>query len=82
MYFCDTHSHSSISPDCDVPLLEMAEAAIAAGVEEFCVTDHCDLLDLDGNPAAAFLWLSAAGPVMGRTATGPLYRLLRRHTRG
>ncbi len=59
MYLCDIHSHSRISPDCDVPLLNMVHAAIAAGVEEFCVTDHCDLLGLDGNPVTSFDWPAA-----------------------
>lgn len=59
MYLCDIHSHSKISPDCDVPLLNMVHAAIAAGVEEFCVTDHHDLLDYDGFPAGPFDWPAA-----------------------
>lgn len=59
MYLCDLHSHSKISPDCDFPLRDMAQAAIAAGLQEFCVTDHCDLLDVDGKPWAAFDWPAA-----------------------
>ncbi len=59
MYLCDIHSHSQISPDCDVPLADMARAAIAAGLREFCVSDHHDLLDYDGLPAAPFCWPAA-----------------------
>jgi len=59
MYLCDIHSHSKISPDCDVPLLDMARAAVAAGLQEFCVSDHHDLLDYDGFPAEPFDWPAA-----------------------
>ena len=59
MYLCDIHSHSQISPDCDVPLADMARAAISAGLREFCVSDHHDLLDYDGLPAAPFCWPAA-----------------------
>lgn len=59
MYLCDIHSHSKISPDCDIPLSEMVQAAIAAGLREFCVSDHHDLLDYDGFPADPFDWAAA-----------------------
>ena len=59
MYLCDTHSHTLISPDSHAPLADMAAAAVSAGLREFCVTDHCDLLDLDGNPVTAFDWSAA-----------------------
>jgi len=59
MYICDSHTHSHISPDCKVPLANMAEAAVAAGVQELHVTDHCDLLDPGGIPVTSFDWPSA-----------------------
>ena len=59
MYLCDIHSHSKLSPDCFSPLRDMARSAIAAGLREFCVTDHCDMLDLDGKPWGAFDWPAA-----------------------
>ncbi|MDE6955118.1 MAG: PHP domain-containing protein, partial [Oscillospiraceae bacterium] len=59
MYLCDLHSHSKISPDSEAELLDTAQAALSAGLSEFCVTDHCDLLDLDGNPCASFDWPAA-----------------------
>lgn len=59
MYLCDVHTHSRISPDSEAPLLDMARAAVAGGVDELCVTDHCDLLDMDGNPVTAFDWPAA-----------------------
>lgn len=59
MYLCDIHSHSQISPDCDVPLAGMVRAALDAGLQEFCVTDHHDLLDYGGLPASPFDWPAA-----------------------
>lgn len=56
MYLCDTHTHSQISFDSEAPLMDMAEAAIAAGLKELCVTDHCDLLDSTGNLDDFFDW--------------------------
>ncbi len=59
MYLSDCHTHSQISFDSVAPLSAMAEAAIAAGVDELCVTDHCDLLDPDGTPCHFFDWPAA-----------------------
>lgn len=59
MYLCDSHTHSLISMDCGAPLADMAKAAIAAGLDELCVTDHCDLLDGDGAPMTGFDWPAA-----------------------
>ena len=59
MYLCDVHSHTMISPDSHAFLEDMAAAAVSAGLREFCVTDHCDLLDLYGNPATTFDWPAA-----------------------
>lgn len=59
MYLCDIHSHTKISPDSKAELSDMARAAIDAGLREFCVTDHFDLLGLDGKPVTAFDWPAA-----------------------
>lgn len=59
MYLCDVHSHTKVSHDSKAELRDMARAAVAAGLDELCVTDHCDLLDLDGRPVAAFDWAAA-----------------------
>ncbi|MDE6588864.1 MAG: PHP domain-containing protein [Oscillospiraceae bacterium] len=59
MYLCDTHSHTKISPDSKAELSDTARAAMDAGLREFCVTDHCDLLDLDGQPVDSFDWPAA-----------------------
>lgn len=59
MHLIDSHSHTLISPDCETPLLAMAEGAIAHGVGVFHTTDHCDLLDYDGTPVTTFDWPAA-----------------------
>lgn len=48
MYYIDYHCHSSLSPDSETPLEAQVEAAIAAGLSEFCITDHYDTLTIDG----------------------------------
>lgn len=59
MYLCDTHTHTQISFDSEAPLRDMAYAAIDAGLCELCVTDHCDLLDAQGNLDDSFNWPGA-----------------------
>lgn len=59
MYLCDVHSHTKLSPDSEAELPHMVRAAAAAGLRELCVTDHCDLLDRDGNPTDSFDWPAA-----------------------
>ena len=59
MYLCDTHSHTKISPDSSAELVDNARVAIEAGLREFCVTDHCDLLGLEGEPVTGFDWPAA-----------------------
>ena len=59
MYLCDVHSHTKISPDSRAELSGMAAAAVSAGLREFCVTDHCDLLDMEGLPTTSFDWPAA-----------------------
>ena len=56
MYLSDYHTHTLRSPDSDAPLDSMARAAEAAGLAELCVTDHCDLLNVDGVPCRAYDW--------------------------
>lgn len=42
MYLADYHTHSRISPDARRSMTEMAEAAIEAGLDELCFTDHME----------------------------------------
>ncbi len=52
----DCHMHTLCSPDGCAPLADMAAAALAAGMDAICVTDHCDLLDLRGEFDDSFRW--------------------------
>ncbi len=56
MYLADYHLHTLCSPDSRAPLEDMAAAALAAGMDEICVTDHCDLLEIDGMTVDRFRW--------------------------
>ena len=56
MYCSDYHTHSRLSPDSDTPLEQMAQAAVDAGLDELCITDHCDLLDIHGTPSDHYDW--------------------------
>lgn len=59
MYFCDIHTHTKVSSDSRAELSDMAQSAIGVGLQELCVTDHCDLLGLDGEPITTFDWPAA-----------------------
>ncbi len=59
MLLTDYHTHTQVSPDSDTPLTAMAEAAVAAGLDELCITDHCDLLELYGQPVNGYDWAPA-----------------------
>ncbi len=56
MYLTDFHMHTLCSPDGSAPLAAMAQAALDAGMDEICVTDHCDLLDVQGRLDFSFRW--------------------------
>ena len=59
MYFTDYHCHSILSPDGAVPLSVIAEHALAAGMSEICITDHCDLLTGHGQRVHDYDWAPA-----------------------
>lgn len=42
MYLADYHIHSRISPDARDSMAALAEAAVAAGLQEVCFTDHME----------------------------------------
>ena len=42
MYLADYHTHSRVSPDARAPMTALAEAAVAAGLDELCFTDHVE----------------------------------------
>ncbi len=59
MYLCDIHSHTKISPDSRAELPDMVRAAMSAGLQELCVTDHFDMLDIRGVRWTRFDWPAA-----------------------
>ncbi|MBQ6692277.1 MAG: PHP domain-containing protein, partial [Clostridia bacterium] len=44
-FFADYHMHSHHSFDAHFPVRDMAEAAVRAGLEEICFTNHIDFED-------------------------------------
>lgn len=59
MYLIDYHTHTNLSPDGHVPLVEMAQAAVDVGLSELCVTDHYDRLLEHGGIAPDYDWGAA-----------------------
>ena len=49
MYCSDYHLHTLISSDSPASLEQQARAAVNAGLNELCVTDHWNLLDQQGS---------------------------------
>ena len=60
MFLADCHTHSRVSPDSNAPMVEMAKAAWEYGLDVMCLTDHCDLLSLEGERTLTYDW----GPVL------------------
>ncbi len=78
MFRGDLHTHSRCSPDGAVPMLEMARSAQRAGLSCLCVTDHCDLLDLDGAFVPQYDWESVRRDYAAAQAALPSGLTLRR----
>ena len=75
MYLADYHTHSATSPDGQLTVSELAEAAVRAGLDEICVTDHVDtVLWGDHRPQEHFDWsrLLRELPEARETYTGRL----------
>ena len=45
MYLSDYHTHTQFSPDAHDPMADMARAAIRAGLDEICFTDHVEPME-------------------------------------
>ena len=75
VYLCDFHTHTRVSFDSEAALSEMMEAARRAGLQELCITDHCDLLDGDGAPTLTFPWPEALEQYRQRGASPVTVRL-------
>ena len=48
MYLADYHTHTQFSPDAHDPMTDMALAAIRAGLDEICFTDHVEPIEWGG----------------------------------
>ena len=75
MYLADYHTHSATSPDGQLTVSELAEAAVRVGLDEICVTDHVDtVLWGDHRPREHFDWsrLLRELPEARETYTGRL----------
>ncbi len=48
MYLADYHTHSRVSPDAASSMVDMAQAALDAGLQEICFTDHIEPFYNDG----------------------------------
>jgi len=59
MYLTDLHTHTILSPDGHVPLSDMAEGALQAGLSALTVTDHFDMLDEKGQRTLTYDWAPA-----------------------
>lgn len=56
MFLGDVHTHSLCSPDGHNTVAEMAQAASHVGLTHLCLTDHCDLITLQGEPSFTYDW--------------------------
>ncbi len=56
MFLADCHTHSKCSPDSNAPMLQMAQRARELGLKTMCLTDHCDLLSLEGERVLEYDW--------------------------
>ena len=56
MYLADLHTHTILSMDGNVPLSDMAQAAVDYGLSMLAVTDHYDMLDVNGQRDLTYDW--------------------------
>ena len=56
MFYADQHMHSSVSFDSHTTRIDMAEAAVNAGLSALCFTDHYDVVDENGHFHPDYDW--------------------------
>jgi len=56
MYLADYHLHSRWSMDARYPMAEMVRAAVSAGLDEVCFTDHVEILSSGSDARNTFDW--------------------------
>ena len=59
MYLADYHTHSTCSDDGHNTMTEMAAAAVNAGLNEICLTDHVDIVNWLGEQVTEHSWQNA-----------------------
>lgn len=59
MYLADLHTHTILSLDGNVPLADMAQAAVDNGLSLLTVTDHYDMLNANGQRNLTYDWSPA-----------------------
>lgn len=59
MYLADYHTHSTCSDDGNNTMTEMALAALGAGMDEICLTDHVDIVNWLGKQVTEHSWQKA-----------------------
>lgn len=59
MYLADYHTHSTCSEDGNNTMTEMALAAVGAGMQEICLTDHIDVVNWLGEQKQSHDWSRA-----------------------
>ncbi len=59
MYLADYHTHSTCSADGKNTMTEMALAAVAAGLDEICLTDHLDIVNWQAEQVLEHSWQPA-----------------------
>lgn len=59
MYLADTHTHSTVSFDGHSSRAEMVRAAVAAGLDYLCFTDHYDVINEKGEDCPHYDWAPA-----------------------
>ena len=77
MYLADYHTHSRISPDADHSMEALANAAMAAGLDEICVTDHVEpVVWVTTTPRPPYEWEPLATEFqMAKAAVGDKIKL-------
>lgn len=71
------HFHSLCSFDSNAPLTSMCAAARRAGITHLCLTDHCDVVDENGNPNDDWSWKAVDRQIIEARAQFPYLQIRR-----
>ena len=70
MYLADYHVHSTCSQDGRQTMAQAAQAAVAAGMDELCLTDHVDTGARSRSPAGTSTGTPSAASSVRRRSSG------------